>query len=220
MALHWERLGRAGVAIGAGGKADARSLRKQTTACTASAADDLHRGSSTLSARATQRLVPSINALINADRRPHAPSGTDAASDSRNADHLHTPSLIAGTTAGPTLARSLLGLQSASAEVFGRQATGGAPRRRRVKRRTRSSPQRVRSLPRRSRRPSVRLRPVWHHSTRTPLPCVPQALHRSGRSTHRCSSQCIPPLLARAARPHPAHCQCCACCALSQEAPP
>ena len=59
MALHWERLGRAGVAIGAGGKADARSLRKQTTACTASAADDLHRGSSTLSARATQRLVPS-----------------------------------------------------------------------------------------------------------------------------------------------------------------
>ena len=108
-----------------------------------------------------------------ADRRPHAPSGTDAASDSRNADHLHTPSLIAGTTAGPTLARSLLGLQSASAEVFGRQATGGAPRRRRVKRRTRSSPQRVRALPRRSRRPSVRLRSIWHHSTRTPLPCVP-----------------------------------------------
>ena len=37
-----------------------------------------------------------------ADRRPHAPSGTDAASDSRNADHLATPSLISASTGGPT----------------------------------------------------------------------------------------------------------------------
>ena len=151
-----------------------------------------------------------------ADRRPHAPSGTDAASDSRNADHLATPSLISASTGGPT--RGPIPVRSAVRfwQKFLPAAKGGAPRRGIVKRRTRASPQRVRALPRRSRRPSVRLRPVWHHSTRTPLPCVPQALHRSGRSTHRCSSQCIPPLLARAARSHPAHCQCCARCALSQ----
>jgi len=108
-----------------------------------------------------------------ADRRPHAPSGTDAASDSRNADHLATPSLISASTGGPT--RGPIPVRSAVRfwQKFLPAAKGGAPRRGIVKRRTRASPQRVRALPRRSRRPSVRLRSIWHHSTRTPLPCVP-----------------------------------------------
>ena len=107
-----------------------------------------------------------------ADRRPHAPSGTDAASDSRNADHLATPSLISASTGGPT--RGPIPVRSAVRfwQKFLPAAKGGAPRRGIVKRRNRPSPQRVRALPRRSRRPSVRLRSIWHHSTRTPLPCV------------------------------------------------
>ena len=113
-----------------------------------------------------------------ADRRPHAPSGTDAASDSRNADHLATPSLISASTGGPT--RGPIPVRSAVRfwQKFLPAAKGGAPRRGIVKRRTRPSPQRVRALPRRSRRPSVRLRSIWGHSTRTPLPCVLRALQR------------------------------------------
>ena len=108
-----------------------------------------------------------------ADRRPHAPSGTDAASDSRNPDHFSTASLISATTGGPT--RGPIPVRSAVRfwQKFLPAAKGGAPRRGIVKRRNRPSPQRVRALPRRSRRPSVRLRSIWHHSTRTPLPCVP-----------------------------------------------
>ena len=177
MALHWERLGRAGVAIGAGGKADARSLRKQTTACTASAADDLHRGSSTLSARATQRLVPSTRWRRSRRQTASRPKRDGCSEREAKYGQNYMSRSFQPPRAVRHVARSLLGLQSASGRSFGRQR-GSAPPRGIVKRRTRPSPQRVRALPRRSRRPSVRLRSIWGHSTRTPLPCVPRALQR------------------------------------------
>ena len=215
MALHWERLGRAGVAIGAGGKADARSLRKQTTACTASAADDLHRGSSTLSARATQRLVPSTRWRRSRRQTASRPKRDGCSEREAKYGQNYMSRSFQPPRAVRHVARSLLSLQSASGRSFCRQ-------RREERRRVASS----------SAAPGRRLREcalslVAVVALRyafapfgTTVRARPCRVCRERSNAPGRGSQCIRPLLARAARPHPAHCQCCACCALSQEAPP
>ena len=145
---------------------------------------------------------------------PQGPrGGTDAASDRRNTDKMHKPRSFQPPRAVRDVARSLLGLLSASGRSFCRQRG-----RSRVASSSAAPGRRLRECAL-SLVAVVALRYAFapFGATVRARPC---RVCRERSNAPGRGSQCIRPLLARAARPHPAHCQCCARCALSQEAPP